>query len=141
MLREPQLIQIQTDMFYNYISCFPGNITLQNTTMECPPHVFKLSMDIAFALPGRVYRPQHNSYKVTIGTDKHLLINTIHLNESLSKGETYLLHEIERLKEINAQIQAMTPVTGLVRSVGEGNTLMLLAAVITIIVLVIVYLV
>jgi len=108
-LREVQYIteeksefQMKTDMRFNYIYCFPGNLSIQKVEIQCPPRVFKLPGSIGFRFGDIVYEPAVVAKNVTVGNDLIMQIHLTHLNESFTETK-----ELEKFRRINMEIQEL----------------------------------
>lgn len=105
ILAENQNTQIKTDNFYHYVYCFPGEIIVLNMTMECPPHVFKLTMDTSFQIQNRQFKGTSMNLKLTNRLARQMQIEFVHLNHTDTDGELELLKTIEQLKQVNAELE------------------------------------
>lgn len=63
--------QVRISKFYNYVYCFPNNITIHNATQFCPPSVFKLLVDVNFAT-GNI---EMESVTITLNVTKRDLVS------------------------------------------------------------------
>lgn len=102
--------QVMITKFYNYIYCFPNNITIFNISQYCPPSVFKLPVDVSFET-GNI---EMQSVTVTLNmTKRDLVFDNSHYNDvdvltlnerSLISNQQNLTDQVKELELMNNRI-------------------------------------
>lgn len=72
--------QVKRTMLYNYIYCFPFNITTKMGVFRNPPHVYRLPLDVAFELPVMKYVPVIRRLNIT-GPFEFPAVDSIHIGQ------------------------------------------------------------
>lgn len=70
--------QVKRTLVYNYIYCFPFNITTKMGIFRNPPHVYRLPLSEAFELPMTKYVPVVRKLNIT-GSFEFPAIDSIHM--------------------------------------------------------------
>lgn len=107
--------QVKVTKFYNYVYCFPENITLHGHSQYCPPSVFKLPVDISF----KIGELEVEAVTIVLNiTKKDLVLENFHYNEmdnpsvnerKLIQNQWNLTEQLKNLENLNTQINYQNP--------------------------------
>ena len=95
---------VQKTLEYNYIYCFPGNITIGKETYRCPMEAFRLKSDKAFKTADR----RHNPTKIQQNVTERHGIDAVHAGHFEDDSDTVNeLRIFDKLKEFRSKLEAI----------------------------------
>lgn len=99
--------QVKRTFEYNYIYCFPFNITTRMGTFRNPPHVYRLPLSEAFELPITKYVPVIRKLNIT-GPYEFPAVDSIHMGhfpmDSEAIDEVKWFDKMQSLMALNEKL-------------------------------------
>lgn len=99
--------QVKRTLEYNYIYCFPWNITTKTGIQRAPPYVFRLPINQGFEVPTMKYTPLVRKLNIT-SPFEFPAVDSVHLGHfpmgSEATDELKWYDEIQRLRKLNEQL-------------------------------------
>lgn len=93
-------------MDYNYLYCFPGNITINGKSQKCPMDVFRLRRSIEFQTIKHKHVKTQHAFNITTGD---IAVDSIHAGQFHSDSDAIQhLAMFERLREERKKVMEMT---------------------------------
>lgn len=100
--------QVKRTLLFNYIYCFPENITLKTGEHKLPPNVVRLPVSEPFKIPIMNYKPIVRKINIT-NEHEYAAIDSIHIGHfpmgSDATDQTKWFQEIQRLRKLNQQLK------------------------------------
>lgn len=106
---------VKRTLLYNYIYCFPGEITIAEGKHKCPPAVFRVPVNMDWNTSDKSFVPTIR--KLKISGRENPFIDDVHLNhfdeESLAANDAGMFEKVQslRAKLRRLQVQRDTAIT------------------------------
>ena len=99
-----KIAQVKASNYYNYIYCFPWDITIEGNTYRCPAKPFRLSLNTAFQTANKKHQSSEKVIKLikSFDTEGFEAIHHAHLEEESDLNNE--LQMIEQLRELKIKI-------------------------------------
>lgn len=86
---------------FNYVYCFPWNITIKSKQLRCPPYAFRLPLNLAYSTMGKSYTPKRKKFLLT--QHDPLAVDIIHNGQfyqaSEAADECLWFDKIQKLRQ------------------------------------------
>ena len=93
-------VEVQRTQQFNYIYCFPWNITLDNSNHRCPPYVFRLPVNQTFNTS--IYNYDEVDVSMTITQTQPMAVENVHRghfdDESEAADELKMIDALQQLQ-------------------------------------------